>query len=119
MQPLATLARTVRACRARFPDSPRAPSSHVLSYNSEHRRRAGRPHTRMKTSAEENRTAPESAALESEAAPPAIDSSAPQNAFEERIATLQTYLEHAPRLDAESRVEYCADAHRIALAALE
>jgi hypothetical protein len=73
----------------------------------------------MKTSADDNRTAPEVAALESGPAPPALDSSAPQNAFEERIATLQTYLDHAPELDVESRVEYCADAHRIALAALE
>lgn len=47
-------------------------------------------------------------------------SSEPQlTAFESRRSTLQAYLDYAPRLDAEDRAEFCADAHRIAAAALE
>jgi tetratricopeptide (TPR) repeat protein len=73
----------------------------------------------MKTSAEDNRSEVEAREVESGPVALSLDSNRPETGFDARIATLQTYLEHAPVLDAENRAEYCADAHRIALAAIE
>jgi Flp pilus assembly protein TadD len=39
--------------------------------------------------------------------------------FEDRRSTLQTYLDHAPRLVRDDRAGFSADAHRVALAAFE
>lgn len=76
--------------------------------------------TRMKTGADESTTEAESVAADSAPAPaPSIDSDAPVDSFEACLTTLRAYLEHAPQLDPESRVEFCTDAHRIALAGLE
>jgi tetratricopeptide (TPR) repeat protein len=81
---------------------------------------SGAAASRMKTSADESRTEAVVAAIDSAPAPHApFESDRARESFDAHVSTLQAYLEHTPRLDPESRAEFCAEAHRIALATLE
>ena len=74
----------------------------------------------MKTGVDESRIEPEVVTNDTAPAPPApMASEPPADSFDALLSTLQAYLEHAPQLDPESRAEFCADAHGIALAALD